>query len=67
MYFVHSRPLGNRFPSLGRCLQYLDGLTGRTGGKYRTCRARELEQAWRDGDICYRDACEELEELDAEP
>ncbi len=67
MYLVHSRPLGHRFPALGMCLQYLDGLTGRTGGKYWQSRARELEHAWRNGDICYRDACEELAELDAEP
>ncbi len=48
-------------------LDYLDGLTGRTGGTYRQGRAKELEQAWRDGEISYRTACCELEELDGEP
>ena len=48
-------------------LHYLDGLTGRLGGAYRQGRARELELAWRDGEISYRVACDELEELDGEP
>ena len=51
----------------GKYSHYLDGLTGRTGSNYLQCKADELEQAWRNGQISYQDACDELEELDGEP
>ena len=49
-------------------LDYLEaGVTGTLGSAYARRRARELEQAFRNGEVSYEDACLELEQLDGEP
>ena len=48
-------------------LDYLEaGITGRLGSAYSRSRAKELEQAFRNGDVSYEDACQELEQIDEE-
>lgn len=43
------------------------GLTGTLSTAYSRRRAKELEQAFRNGDVSYEDACLEMEQLDGEP
>ncbi|MET3922262.1 hypothetical protein ABIB26_003221 [Arthrobacter sp. UYEF20] len=57
---------GDPHPTYSR-FDHLDGLPGPTGSTYRKRIASGLEQAWRDGEISYRDACHGMEELDGEP
>ena len=47
---------------------YLEaGLTGTLSTAQSRRRAKELEQAFRNGDVSYEDACLEMEALDGEP
>ena len=49
-------------------LDYLEaGVTGTLGSAYKRRRAKEIERAFRKGDVSYEDACLELEQLDGEP
>lgn len=49
-------------------LDYLEaGLTGTLSTDSSRRRAKELEQAFRNGDVAYEDACLEMEQLDGEP
>ena len=49
-------------------LDYLEaGLAGSLSTPYSRRRAKELERAFRSGDISYEDACLEMEQLDGEP
>ena len=49
-------------------LDYLEaGMTGTLSSAYRRRRAKELDQAFRNGDVSYDAACLELESLDGEP
>ncbi len=49
-------------------LDYLEaGLTGTLRTPYSRRKAKELEHAFRNGDISYEDACLEMEQLDGEP
>ncbi len=43
------------------------GLTGTLSTAYSRRRAKELEQAFRNGDVSYEDACLGMEQLDGEP
>jgi hypothetical protein len=43
------------------------GLTGTLSTPYSRRKAKELEQAFRSGDISYEDACLQMEQLDGEP
>ena len=42
-------------------------MTGTLSSAYRRRRAKELDQAFRNGDVSYEAACLELESLDGEP
>ncbi len=47
---------------------YLEaGLTGTLSTPYSRRKAKELEHAFRNGDISYEDACLEMEQLEGEP
>ncbi|MFF2243277.1 hypothetical protein ACFVTM_03730 [Arthrobacter sp. NPDC058130] len=49
-------------------LDYLEaGMTGTLSTAYSRRRAKELEQAFRNGDVSYEEACLEMESLDGEP
>ncbi|MEV5054016.1 hypothetical protein [Arthrobacter sp. LAR12-1-1.1] len=49
-------------------LDYLEaGMTGTVSTAYTRRRAKELEQAFRNGDVSYEEACLEMEQLDGEP
>jgi hypothetical protein len=62
------RPLGARGEQPHYRLDYLEaGLTGTLSTPYSRRRAKELERAFRSGDISYEDACLEMEQLDGEP
>ena len=57
----------DRQPTPSR-LDYLEaGLTGTLSTAYSRRRVKELEQAFRNGDVSYEDACLEMEQLDGEP
>ena len=57
----------DRQPTNSR-LDYLEaGLTGTLSTASSRRRAKELEQAFRNGDVAYEDACLEMEQLDGEP
>ncbi len=57
----------DRKPTHSR-LDYLEaGLTGTLSTAYSRRRAKELEQAFRHGDVSYEEACLEMEQLDGEP
>ena len=46
-------------------LDYLEaGLTGTVSTAYTRRRAKELERAFRNGDVSYEDACLEMEQLE---
>ena len=48
-------------------LDYLEaGITGTLGTAYARRRAKELEQAFRKGEVSYEDACLEMEQIDEE-
>lgn len=58
---------GNHEPTHSR-LDYLEAsLTGTLSTASSRRRARELEQAFRNGEVSYEDACLEMEQLDGEP
>ena len=42
-------------------------MTGTLSTDFSRRRAKELEQAFRNGDVSYEDACLEMEQLDGEP
>ena len=49
-------------------LDYLEaGMTGTLSTAYGRRRAKEIEQAFRSGEVTYEDACLEMEALDGEP
>ena len=60
-------PARDRQPTHSR-LDYLEaGLTGTLRTAYSRRRDKELEQAFRNGEVSYDDACLEMEQLDEEP
>jgi hypothetical protein len=49
-------------------LDYLEtGLAGTVSTAYGRRRVKELEQAFRNGEVSYADACSEMEALDGQP
>ncbi|PVZ55948.1 hypothetical protein [Arthrobacter sp. H-02-3] len=55
---------GEQRPAHSR-LDYLEaGITGTVSTAYTRRRAKELEQAFRNGEVSYEDACLEMEQLD---
>lgn len=57
----------DRQPTHSR-LDYLEaGLTGKLSTDSSQRRAKELEHAFRNGNVSYEDACLEMEQLDGEP
>jgi hypothetical protein len=49
-------------------IDYLEaGITGTLSTAYSRRRAKELERAFRNGDVSYDEACLEMEQLDGEP
>jgi hypothetical protein len=75
MYLVHPRAYAHRRHETARDqqpthsrLDYLEaGITGTLSTAYSRRRAKELEQAFRTGNVSYEDACLEMEQLDGEP